>query len=480
MGNLYVEISDSKVRIIEGKFNKNKLFVSSLKEETISSFDKENLSKTISHLINKKKKHAYILLSTSKLLSKTIEIPKLKEKDIQSLLENNISQHFTVEANNYVSSYRVLQEFKKEEQDILQLLLIAYPKEDLEIILESCRDNNLRVQFVDAYPNIIFQEYNHYKEPVAIVDAQKEKADCIILKNNNLFLHATFNPDDTDDFFSDEKTIEESILSNLEGYFNFYSSKNYGEKIKQVFLYDYPETENLKELIERKTEVFVQENQLPFKVQFKNKKSSNVNKNEYLSIFSFIKNINKKSTINLLNASFYQKKHSNNLALASVLSVIVFSMAYVIGVPFYDKLNVIKSISAYEKELALHEDIKNDLTVLGQLTNERQQKETSLKQIQSSQYNYLTLLSVVYSLLPEGVNIEQFTVKENGVISVQFSTPSTLKTSSLINSINSSEYFNEVYLETVRLDDKVENLQLQLELKKEHKSKFSLGGESNG
>lgn len=476
--HIYLEVSDSKVKKIRAKQSKRNLLVPSLEEANISSFDRQGLSEAIAAVTETEngKTKINLLLSTSHLLIKTIEIPKLKDKDIQSLIEKNLTQYFTVGSEMHISSYRILNSFDKEGKEFVEILLFAYPKEEMDMIKEVCAENDLVVVSAEPYSNMVFEEYRNQPCPIAVVHVEEGKVNCVILKGNHLFLHAWFDPHENDDFSFAETTSDETILSNLEGYFNFYSSKNYGEKIKQIFLFSKETSEDLPILIEYKTEIPVDYNVLPFPIQFKNKEED-FNPHEFFSLFLFAKNLNKKNSMNLLTHSVYQEKKQSNLLIVSAFLLVAGIMGYSIFTPFYEKHQLEESIASYEDELFQHKEVAEELTTLKQLTQDRVAKEKALTELNESQYNFPRLLAVFYSLLPEGVYIEQFVVKESGVISVQFSVSNTLQSTKLTDGLNASEYFNPVYIESARLDDKKEIIQLDFELKEEVEKQFMLGGE---
>lgn len=198
---LFIEISDYDIKLLEAKKSKNKLIVSKVKKESTLSLTEEEKSNVLRKLLGHKKRSKLdcnILVSTSNILTKTVEVPKLKKKEVRSLLENNLPQYFAVEGEDYLSSYKILKEFQKEvdekQKDFFQLLLIAYPKDMFQSIMELCQSANLNPTSFDVYPNVIFDTFSKYNEPISIVDVQEDGANCIILNDRELFLYALFNP----------------------------------------------------------------------------------------------------------------------------------------------------------------------------------------------------------------------------------------------------------------------------------------------
>lgn len=472
--NVYLEVSDNTVSLLEGKSSKRGVTVTRWKEEEFDSLNREELNRALSQLHIKKKTKVNLLLSNSLLLMKTVEIPMLKEKDIQLLIENNLSQYFTLGSEKYVASFKILKTFSKENKKMLELLLIAYPKQELDLILEACADNLLVVQTIEPYSNVVFQEYTGTEKSIALVDVQENKAHCVIIRDNHLFLHATFDPNESDSFTFTDSTREEVILGNLKGYINFYASKNYGETIEKVLLFT--SQEGLREEIQANTGIPVQLNELPFQISLK--KSAEITEGKHsLGLFFFVRNIEKNSSINLLNHSCYKKKKDSHALMISAITIITLLMAHSIASPFYEKAQLKERIAGYKEEVFRNDQTATDLDVFTALSKERSQKEKVLKDLRSNQYDYPLLLSVVYSLLPNGVTVEQFVVKENGAIAVQFGVKGTLLTSKLTNSINESGYFEKIYLENVGLDDRKEILQVNLLLLEDQKTRFLLGGE---
>lgn len=471
---VYLEVSDNAISVIEGKSNNKGVAISHWAEEKINSLNKENLTAAISCLMAKRKKTTInLLLSNSNLLMKTIEIPGLKEKEIQSLIENNLSHYFTLGQEEYVSSFKILNKYKKNDKKMLELLLIAYPKQELDIILAACSDNLLTVNTIEPYSNVIFQEYAGAEQSIAILDVQENKANCVIIRERHLFLHATFNPNETDAFSFSENTPNEVVLSNLKGYLNFYASKNYGGNIEQILLFT--AIDGLKEKIEDKTGRPVRLNEFPFQVTSKKDLELREGKN-LIGLLFFMRNGVAKSSLNLLNHSSYKQKKGNHFLIISAMSLIVLLMAHSIANPFYTKSNLESKISDLNEELYKYDQTASELEILNELRKERNLKENALKGLKKSQYDFPFLVSVIYSLLPVGVNIEQFVVKEGGFMSIQFGFEGTLLTSELTNALNGSGYFEKVYLENVSLDDRKEVLQLDITLREDQQMQFLLGG----
>lgn len=485
---LYIEFSDHDIKLLEAKRSKKKLIVSRLRKENLVSSSEEDKQVAFKKLLGKKSRHkrdCSILVSTSNILTKTIEVPKLKTKDIQSLLENNLPQYFAVEGNEYLISFKIIKEFEKETEEMkklfLKLLLVAYPKDMFQEMLELCQSFNLRPTNVDVYPNVLFDRFSTYKEPISIIDVQENGANCLILNEQDLFLYALFNPNETEDFFSiGEENPLESITNTISGYLNFYSTKNFGEKVKQIFLFTDSEKEDLKDFLQPYIDGYVQFNSLPFNVEFKKKKRGPFQNHDFLSIFSFAMKEKKKQDINLMTKfSMIEKNKSKKKTLMIVgAAVAMAGMLYTIGEPYYQKIVVKKDITAFEENLGQADEISTKYNEFESLSNMRREKEKLLVSLKQSQYDYSTLLSIVYSTLPEGVTIEQFLVKDKGLVQVSFRIPNTLQASELVSNINQLQYFDKVFLESISLNDRPESVVLNLTILEEKKEIFLLKGES--
>ena len=469
---LYIEFTDYDIKLIEAQKKKNKLIVTKVKKENLSTSsqeDKEAALKTLLGYKKKSTKECNVLISTSNILTKTVEIPKLKRKDIQSLLENNLPQYFAVEGHEYLISFKILTEFEKEieeeKKDFLRLLLVAYPKDMFESMIELCNSFNLKPNNMDVYPNVVFDRFSKYKEPISIVDIQDNGANCVIVSENDLFLYALFNPNESEEFFAFEDTNPiQSISNTISGYLNFYSSKHFGEKVKQIFLFASEEKEELQTHLQNYIDGYVQFNSIPFNIEFKKKKRGIIENQEFLSLFSFAMKEKKKHDINLMEkfTSLSKETSHKKTFMITAVAMGLLGMIYTIGEPYYQKIMYNQEIDSIEKRLSESENLSTKYNEYQTLLSMRTEKERLLATLKKSQYDYSTLLSITYFILPAGVTIEQFLVKDKGLVQVTFKVPNTLKASELVSNINDLEYFENVFLESVSLNDRPESIVLNL------------------
>lgn len=113
------------------------------------------------------------------------------------------------------------------------------------------------------------------------------------------------------------------------------------------------------------------------------------------------------------------------------------------------------------QEINSMKDIRDLVQNLNNLKNKANQQKQYLDLVQKENHDPITVLSQLGTLLPEGVKITSFTYSGDAV-TVGLSVPTTIDVARLWVSIRDSGVFQGVDFKTVSLEDKAQNMTLNL------------------
>lgn len=125
--------------------------------------------------------HINIAFSCPGVITRVITLPELNQKDMDTLLTEEVEQYFTLNLDDYLVDYRVLDHYREGHQFRVRVLLAALPKEPWEKFWQICQEAGLGLKVVDLAADSILRLYV-WSEALAIdkkyyVNKSKIKAD---------------------------------------------------------------------------------------------------------------------------------------------------------------------------------------------------------------------------------------------------------------------------------------------------------------
>ena len=172
------------------------------------------VAENIEHFIKKKnikKLNVKISISSSHLILRTFEIPKMEEKELKEAVKFEL-EHLLPEAiDHYVIDFTILEEYKKEIEDgdqtlVLKVQTAAFPKSIVNAYLTTFNKAGLNIDIVDIQPNSIaklfggrkkliksFEDEETIDKNIAIIDLGNQKTTIIIIEDENVFLNRVIN-----------------------------------------------------------------------------------------------------------------------------------------------------------------------------------------------------------------------------------------------------------------------------------------------
>lgn len=278
IGNRMTHIVETDFKVKEPKIYKSFSFQTPdnlFKEETLADVlpFKERLDAGLEeHKIKTRK--AVFVLASSRIASRDVVIPHVKENRIRTLLYANSAEYFPVDLEKYQLSYRLLDEVEEEGEQKYKLMVLAVPNEMIDAYKSLAKVCLLTLVDLDYIGNAATQllEKNIKNDLYAAVRLEEDTTMITIVRENKIELQRTFPygiadvvqavqksghfGEDIDFYETLEKMRKENVLSleeeeiqeditegfraitgNVSRVMNFYSSNHAGAEMENIVLY---------------------------------------------------------------------------------------------------------------------------------------------------------------------------------------------------------------------------------------------------
>ena len=278
IGNRMTHVVETDFKVKEPKIYKSFSFQTPdnlFKEETLADVlpFKERLDAGLEeHKIKTRK--AVFVLASSRIASRDVVIPHVKENRIRTLLYANSAEYFPVDLEKYQLSYRLLDEVEEESEQKYKLMVLAVPNEMIDAYKSLAKVCLLTLVDLDYIGNAATQllEKNIKNDLYAAVRLEEDTTMITIVRENKIELQRTFPygiadviqavqksghfGEDIDFYETLEKMRKENVLTleeeeireditegfraitgNVSRVMNFYSSNHAGAEMENVVLY---------------------------------------------------------------------------------------------------------------------------------------------------------------------------------------------------------------------------------------------------
>ena len=455
-------INKTKIKKITKIYEENK-FISGGKPYA----DEYNLNKIkiIREKLKIKNKNVKVILNWENIITRIIETPPMSKKEVGSFVENNIKDYFSVDMDEYLYDYEVISSSKNDK---MAVMLAVVPRTNVEEILDFIKYCGLIPESIEIYPDCVsnlFLDEDYYS--IAVIDANVEKTTLTILDKGKIFLYSNILNEAESESFSD-------LMGSLDYFFNFYSTRHFGNKIDKIYILgEFYTNSKLCELIstqtsiETKTGLYVQKPKLM--------KENGVDENIYPDIIGNcipIKNIYNKS-INFLD-KFYKKEkkkqYENKLIVREIEILCLITVIIIASALIYTKVNLLKyDTSNIDSQIAALGDVQNDVYKLDKENKAYEDKANHINKIKSDGFDYIGLLEILKNGLPQDITIKTITMDKKNVNAVFNINQSTIDAARLVAAINSMNVFEHIELPQVNLNDDVKEVTLKLKLLESYK-----------
>lgn len=223
-------------------------------------------------------------IKSTAIITREIAFPVLESKEIEGLLKYQLPEHLPMDYSKYIIQHKIIDKFIDIDKEKLNVLVVAIPKDMVDMHYDLARELGLKPSILDYQPNCVWKFFKFIKtinesfEPsqttIAAIDLGYDSTNVTIinkgviqttrtidmggitLDNNTTSLIAVTKDEllplksDIEDVsmveegFSDYnryvniiKTSIESIISKIDRIFKFYLSKDINNEIGKLVLY---------------------------------------------------------------------------------------------------------------------------------------------------------------------------------------------------------------------------------------------------
>lgn len=238
---LYIAYYESYVSIIEGKYNykknkfniKNCTFISS-EDVDVDYNDKYSLLKEALKINKSKVKDVVLCLNTKDVIIKSTDTHKVKPKDLDGIMNNEMDEIMSLDYDRYTFSYEVTKERLKDDKENLDIIVAAIVNEELDQIVGIFKEFKLNLERIDtistAYGRLLKKiEYDN----IMMLNTGSYGTIVNIFKEDSLFIHDNIPVKINQ---SSNHSVYSSLVEEVKGLINYYSSRNYGNNIETIVL----------------------------------------------------------------------------------------------------------------------------------------------------------------------------------------------------------------------------------------------------
>ncbi|MEN8907074.1 MAG: type IV pilus assembly protein PilM [Clostridiales bacterium] len=167
-GCVAVDIGKRNIKLVYGKINKQKIEIINFDifktpENSVQDGKIVDLSSIINclRLSYKRKninsKNLKLSISGTSIITRDIKIPKVEEKEIESILDFEAPQYFPVSLDDYVLDYKIIEETSDDEGNFYRLLLVAVPNNLVNDYMQIPKILKMDIKSIDIPANSIYK-----------------------------------------------------------------------------------------------------------------------------------------------------------------------------------------------------------------------------------------------------------------------------------------------------------------------------------
>ena len=433
---IYISYYENYVSIVEGNYNekKNKYNIKSIKnisEDDIKSSinNKYALLEEALKYVSKRANKVILTLNIKEVVTKSSKIPSIENKYLDSFMNNEIYEMMSLEEDRHTFSYEVTNEFKEEDKLYMDVMMCAIPNEELKMITNIFKKSKIKLDRIDTLPSSISRLFNRveYKDVMA-VDVGEYGSIVNIYRNDSLFIQDNI-PIRINEYTNDIEI--NSLIDEIRGLTNFYSSRNYGDNIDTIAIFG--KSVNTKMMIEKFEESFIVDivPAIDYIFDFEEDINTNESKESIEQICSVLgsmiipKNyMSIDEHINLLSKDLLHKKSKRNkirnISVGTLIATLVLvSPIFMLEVMKYSantkleqkKQALVQILEEYENIKTINEDIKkaeSEIAIYENLESNIITWENVLDSIETNIPKYVDILdmNILYneSLLEDDEN----------------------------------------------------------------------------
>ncbi|MEA4900449.1 type IV pilus biogenesis protein PilM [Desulfitobacterium sp.] len=251
----------------------------SLKILALSEYDQNEEESPVSNVLQlrtwlKKEKiplkKLQLTLSCPGVITRMITLPLLPAKDLDKLLTEQAAQYFTVNIDDYLVDYRIVEKIEEEGQKRLKVLVTALPKSQWEPLWNMWQEIGLEPKVVDLASDCLARLYSRLNsrnlkkeageqpKDMAIVDLNSDGVEFLLLEHGVFFLYSDMeadltglpdNPVNQVDQAQQTQQAQQAqqvqlefaerfnpVLRTLAEFLSFFAMRHFGKNVDEIYL----------------------------------------------------------------------------------------------------------------------------------------------------------------------------------------------------------------------------------------------------
>lgn len=186
-----IDIGSKNIIIVEGKYEGDKVIVSkmitietpkdSFNDGEITNLDeiKNSISDKLEES-NIKSKNIIFTSKSASIITRIIEVPWVKGKELESLIKYEIEQYLPIDFQEYITKYKLLEEFTKEQVKMVRVNVAVYPKAMAKTYWDLAKELKLNPLALDLSSNAVNKLVTRKNTFINLEELNKEDTICMI------------------------------------------------------------------------------------------------------------------------------------------------------------------------------------------------------------------------------------------------------------------------------------------------------------
>lgn len=244
MSKLFIQIMDTKIILAAGSLKGEEYTFEFQKEIDIEIF--KETSQTLKELVvnefiqgnvltrGSKRREINIIYSAKGILYRIVKIPIMPIDDLEKMMELEKEEYLSVNSEEYEIRYKIVEKYDENGQLFWDIALAGVEKNNLNILVDALDQAGFKINYVEILPANYQRLFSKIEEKdIIIIEDDGDFSRICILKNGQVFLYADFPIDNGEMFLSEDYS---KLVSEVRGYMDYYSSRNFGKNIDALLL----------------------------------------------------------------------------------------------------------------------------------------------------------------------------------------------------------------------------------------------------
>jgi type IV pilus assembly protein PilM len=109
---------------------------------------------------------ASITLACPEMVIRTVDVPKMKQKEIQNVVKYEAEQFIPGNSDEYIVDYKILGEIKENQNDLFKVLIVAVPSGIIQNYIELLENLSINPRAIDFFSNSTCRFLNNFLRDV--------------------------------------------------------------------------------------------------------------------------------------------------------------------------------------------------------------------------------------------------------------------------------------------------------------------------